>query len=660
MSNRRCFAWAACVISLAAALAAKADSTWVYAVQLTADLQTNPPAITLNWIQDMYGADSYTVYRKAKEDTDWGDPVIELDGSITNYTDTDVQVGVGYEYQVVKDASLGYSGFGYIYSGINVPLIENRGTLILVVATNSAFGLDDELAQLQTDLTGDGWYVVREDVSSNDAPEYVRSIIQADYYNDPTNVQSVFLFGHVPILQSGYLNYDGHYTRAMPADTYYGEMNDDWEIPDNPTNGPSYIPSDLALEVGRVDMFNMVGVGSYEPWPSEQELLRNYLNKDHLWRTDQIQVQRQALMGNRRGDVDGTLGMAASGYRNFTPFVGAADPLAGVSNIITANIQDDAPVPQRWMSMLYEGDTNYLWVFGDGGGELNGCTYLGTNGEYNEVLSTDIVGSDAKGVFVMLFGSFMGNWDGQDDLLRSVLATPTMGLACMMVGEPHWFVHHMGLGETIGYGTRLSANNCALYQSASNAFMRAVYITLMGDPALRQDPIAPPSGLAATAGAGAVALNWSPGPDPVLGYNIYISTDPAGPFTRVNSSPVTGSSYTDTETIPGTYYYMVRGVRVDTNPSGSYYNASLGIFASATISPVHSGPITVGIALQSGGFTLSWNATPGANYRVLGSGGINPPAWQSLASLVASNSTASWNGPIGNGTPAYYFEIVSP
>ena len=62
----------------------------------------------------------------------------------------------------------------------------------------------------------------------------------------------------------------------------------------------------------------------------------------------------------------------------------------------------------------------------------------------------------------MLFGSYMGNWDGQDDLLRSVLATPTMGLACMMVGEPHWFVHHMGLGETIGYGTRLTAQQLPL------------------------------------------------------------------------------------------------------------------------------------------------------------------------------------------------------
>src|SRR5580658_6659214 len=341
----------------------------------------------------------------------------------------------------------------------------------------------------------------------------------------------------------------------MPADTYYGEMNDDWTIPDNPTNGPSYIPSSLALEVGRVDMFNMIGVGSVEgPWPNEQELLRNYLRKDHLWRTHQIPVQRQALMGDRRGDDDGTLAMAASGYRNFTPFVGASNPLYGTNLIIEANVQGTAPIPALWVSMMAAAsETNYLWAFGDGGGELNGCSGLGTNGEYNFVLSTDIVGTDSQAVFVMLFGSYMGNWDGQDDLLRSVLATPTMGLACMMVGEPHWFVHHMGLCETIGYGTRLTVNNNMLYQSASNAFMRAVYINLMGDPTLRHDPIIPPSGLTATAVGESVNLNWNPGFDPVLGYNVYISTDPAGPFSRLNSSLIGATNYTDVGETAGTY-----------------------------------------------------------------------------------------------------------
>jgi hypothetical protein len=430
-------------------------------------------------------------------------------------------------------------------------------------------------------------------------------------------------------------------------------------VPENPTNGPSYIPSDLALEVGRVDMANMIGVGSVEgPWPSEQELLRNYLNKDHQWRTHQIQVQRQALMGDRRGDVDGTLGMAASGYRNFTPFVGASNPLYGTNDLIEANIQDDAPIPQRWISMLDE--TNYLWAFGDGGGELNGCTYLGTNGEYNEVMSTDIVGTDAQAVFVMLFGSYMGNWNGQDDLLRSVLATPTMGLACMMVGEPHWFVHHMGLGETIGYGTRLTVNNNMLYQSASNAFMRAVYINLMGDPTLRHDPISPPSGFAARAGASGIALTWTPGFDPVLGYNVYMAIDSAGPFTRLNSSLIVATNYTDIEP-SGAYYYMVRGVRVETNPSGSYTNASVGVFASVNVA-AQAAPITVGITLQPpSGFTLHWNTVAGATYRVLASSGINPPYWVDLTgSVLATNSTMTWSGPVGGGTPQYYFEIASP
>ena len=98
-----------------------------------------------------------------------------------------------------------------------------------------------------------------------------------------------------------------------------------------------------------------------------------------------------------------------------------------------------------------------------------------------------------------------------DDVLRSVLTTPTMGLACCMSGEPHWFLHHMGLGETIGYGTRLTMNNSTLYKNASNAFTRAVYINLMGDPSLREDPIGPPSGFIAAANPSGVALNWIPG-----------------------------------------------------------------------------------------------------------------------------------------------------
>jgi hypothetical protein len=254
----------------------KADATWVYAVQISATVQDSPPQITLNWEPDQFGANSYTVYRKVKDATSWGAGT-KLPGSTLSFTDPNVTVGSTYEYQIIKAASLGYTGYGYIYSGIQAALVENRGKLVLLVATNSTAGLSFELDRLQTDLIGDGWQVLRHDVSSNDTPAYARSLITNDYYADPANLKAVFLFGHVPILQSGNLDYDGHGARPFPADAYYGDMNNDW--PTNPPSSPSYLPSDVKLMIGRVDLADMPGSGA---WPSEVELLRNYLNKDTI------------------------------------------------------------------------------------------------------------------------------------------------------------------------------------------------------------------------------------------------------------------------------------------------------------------------------------------------------------------------------------------
>jgi len=101
---------------------AKADSTWVYAVQISATVQTSPPQITLSWEPDLYGANSYTVFRKAKEDASWEGPIATLDGSTSQFIDSNVAVGATYEYAIIKAATLGYTGYGYIFSGINAPL----------------------------------------------------------------------------------------------------------------------------------------------------------------------------------------------------------------------------------------------------------------------------------------------------------------------------------------------------------------------------------------------------------------------------------------------------------------------------------------------------------------------------------------------------------
>src|ERR1044071_5555275 len=93
-----------------------ADDTWVYAVQIHADVQTAPPAITLNWQPDYHFVTNYLVYRKAKDAVSWGSPT-NLPGSALSYVDTNVAVGGTYEYQIVKFAE-GYRGYGYIFAGI--------------------------------------------------------------------------------------------------------------------------------------------------------------------------------------------------------------------------------------------------------------------------------------------------------------------------------------------------------------------------------------------------------------------------------------------------------------------------------------------------------------------------------------------------------------
>lgn len=95
----------------------------------------------------------------------------------------------------------------------------------------------------------------------------------------------------------------------------------------------------------------------------------------------------------------------------------------------------------------------------------------------------------------------------------------------------------------------------------------------------------PPQDLTATAGSTTVALNWLPNIEPgLVGYNVFTSTDPGGPYGKVTPTPNTSTSY---EHIPGgpiTTYYVVTAVL--NNGAESLYSAE----ASAT--PTYVNPYT--------------------------------------------------------------------
>jgi hypothetical protein len=534
-----------------------------YAVQVSVSVQTNPPRITLSWPADP-NALSYTAYRKLRDDLAWGAGT-GLGANATSYVDTSVARGSSYEYRISKSARNGstfYSGNGYLYAGIEAPLVEDRGKLVLLVDNTQSPSLPLEMTRLQQDLVGDGWTVLRFDVSRTAGVTTVKNLIVTNYNADPAHVRALFLFGHVPVPYSGNLNPDGHpeHLGAWPADLFYADVNGVWtdttvsnvtasrvenhNVPGDGKFDQSSLPSDADLQVGRVDLANFSLFSA-----SETELLRQYLNKDHNFRFKFITAAPRGLITDNFGAFGGEA-FAASGWRSFSACFGAANV-----------------VPGDWFPTLTS--ASYLWAYGCGPGWYSGASGVAS--------TTDFAATQTLAVFTLLFGSYFGDFDAPDDFLRAPLAAPGYALTCAWAGRPHWFLHHMGLGETIGFSTRLSQNNPASLYSPTT-FARQVHIALMGDPALRLQPVAPPAALVLTPNnGGGVDLSWNPSPDSVAGYHVYRAAAVGGPFGRLNGSVVVATNFTDSAPLANAFY-MVRAVRLETSASGTYWNASQGIF----------------------------------------------------------------------------------
>jgi fibronectin type 3 domain-containing protein len=79
-----------------------------------------------------------------------------------------------------------------------------------------------------------------------------------------------------------------------------------------------------------------------------------------------------------------------------------------------------------------------------------------------------------------------------------------------------------------------------------------------------------------------VSLSWTASTSPgVVGYNVYRGTISGGPYAILNSSLVTGTSYTDTTVQTGqTYYYVATAVDGNRNES-SYSSQASAIIPSS-------------------------------------------------------------------------------
>ena len=104
-------------------------------------------------------------------------------------------------------------------------------------------------------------------------------------------------------------------------------------------------------------------------------------------------------------------------------------------------------------------------------------------------------------------------------------------------------------------------------------------------------PPTAPTNLTATGVDGSVILDWVNNSETDLaGYNVYRGTTSGGTYSKVNSSLVTTSAYTDTGLVNGTaYFYVVTAVDLSGNQSANSNEAS----ATPQAAPPAAGPTSL-------------------------------------------------------------------
>ena len=394
--------------------------------------------------------------------------------------------------------------------------------------------------------------------------------------NNYGSLVSVFLVGNLPYMYSGEISPDGHtdHHGAWPSDmaladvdgtftdntvrytnTYYTRLSNDRR---DDKNDQSYLPSDADVQIGRLDLSNLPAFSQ-----SEETLYKNYFDKLHAFKTGEYNPRKVGIVDDHFTSF--SEGFSQNGYRNF-------GSLVDKDSVMDADVRTTLSTD------------SVLWTYGTGGG-----TFTSIGG----VFTTAQLASDSlNGTFALVLGSYLADVDVEDNVMRAMLANGSF-LTAGWAGRPNWFVHHMGIGKTIGYSTLETQNNDGTDYSPTGFYARMMHVMLLGDPSLKQHYTPNVKNLSSIRNPDkdTVFITWDAAASGVIGYHVYRSTtSETEGFTRITSSPITATYYNDAIIDSVFYYYRIETIELVEATSGSYYESSVGDF---TVSDPSAAPLPV-------------------------------------------------------------------
>ncbi len=539
------------------------------AVEIYAEVKSTG-GVDIQWKSDA-NAQKYYIYKRSNSKVDW----LLLDsvsGTSTKYTDIYFSGSKPIEYRVAKKSSLySFLGNGYIMVGSKLAPKTKLGKLLLIVDSNYSVPLKNLIEDYKNQLKREGWDIVSKVVLRTATVSSIKTWIKTQWDADSVNIKSIFLLGHVPVPYSGNYRPDGHteHTGAWPADMYYGNFYSNWS--DNTINNTQAsrtenqnIPSDgkfdisrinpigtsfnaiqyAQIPVGRVDMYGMTSFGN------DTFLIKRYLNKDLSFRRGNFKAAPRGLIDDNFGYFSSEA-FASGGFRNFS-------------------VQfKDSVFEKDYRSTM--ASKSYLLSYGCGAGTYTGCAGVAN--------SSDFVNDSLLNPFTMMFGSYFGDWDNTDNMLRAPLASKGWGLANVWSGRPYWMLHECALGAPLASATLTSVNSYYFYNAAG--FQSGVHTALMGDPTLTMYPLGALKNVKSIAKCtDNVRFRWDLHEDNVD--SVIIEEIVAGNWKRVKAIIGSDTSVSIKSSV-GLHQYSIRPLKLMKTSSGSWWQYGAREYASASV-----------------------------------------------------------------------------